>query len=36
MYSGKTTVSLNVVNGNQQPFHAQMAHVSVVDVKLKP
>lgn len=33
MYGGVSTASLNVVNGATQPWHAQMVHITVTDVK---
>ena len=36
MYGGKPVAAMNVVNQAAQPFHAQMVHVTVTDVVLKP
>lgn len=35
-FGGKTLESMNVVTGAQQPYHAQVVHVSVKQVVLAP
>jgi len=36
MFGGQPVSSINAINGAQQPFHAQIVHITVTNVVAKP